>query len=443
MIFRRYATFTGGINLPDEKHATLDRPIEPCRPAQTLRVALAVCGPTGAAPTVEVGQSVQAGQRIGRGGPAAPDVFAPLSGRVCALPTAGAALADGFASVPAVELADLGPWPDLPAGDPDDAAFDWQSADPEALRAQIAAGALTTHRRPTAALSAWMQRARRAGCRLLVANVMENQPYVTADHRLLADRGVQVVEGLAILARAIEADQPALLVDHRRTGAYRSLGRHARRRKVNPVALPHKYPTGADPILVKVLTGREVPIGGDTPDVGVAVIDAPTCFAVFQWVARACRPAGRVVTLAGERAAAPRNVYVPFGTPCADLAGGGLRPVIHGGPMVGLRCAPDAVVTPSTDMLLSLELPETPVPGPCIRCGWCTDCCPARLNVAALNDLFEMGQVDRARRAGAEACVECGTCSYVCPARLPLSQRAKQLKRTVRHLRRTMPLFAP
>ena len=443
MIFGRYGTFTGGINLPDEKHATLERLIEPCCPAATLRVPLAVCTPAGAAADVEVGRCVEAGQRIGRGGAAAPDVFAPLAGRVCALAAAGAALADGVACVPAVELTDLAPWPDLPAGQCDDADFDWQAAEPEALRAHIAAGALTTHRRPPVALSAWMRRARRARCRLLVANVMENQPYVTADHRLLAERGVQVVEGLAILARAIQADESALVVDHRRTGAYRSLDRHARRRKVSRVALAHKYPTGADPILVKVLTGREVPIGGSTPDVGVAVIDAPSCFAVFQWVARACRPAGRVVTLAGRREPAPRNVYVPFGTPCADLAGSAHRPVIHGGPMVGLRCAPDAVVTPSTDLLLCLDLPETPVPGPCIRCGWCTDCCPARLNVAALNDLFEMGQVDRARRAGAEACVECGTCSYVCPARLPLSQRAKQLKRTVRHLRRTMPLFAP
>jgi electron transport complex protein RnfC len=70
-----------------------------------------------------------------------------------------------------------------------------------------------------------------------------------------------------------------------------------------------------------------------------------------------------------------------------------------------------------------------------VRCGWCTDHCPARLNVAALNDAFELGDIAFADRAGALACVECGLCSYVCPARLPLSQRVRRLKRNLFQLR--------
>ena len=93
----------------------------------------------------------------------------------------------------------------------------------------------------------------------------------------------------------------------------------------------------------------------------------------------------------------------------------------------------EAVVTPATDALLAIGLTEAEPAGACIRCGWCTDHCPARLNVAALNDAYELGMVDLADRAGVRACVQCAVCSYVCPARLPLTVRVRQLKRAASH----------
>ena len=99
--------------------------------------------------------------------------------------------------------------------------------------------------------------------------------------------------------------------------------------------------------------------------------------------------------------------------------------------MVGFQCGPDVVVGPGTDAVLAIDTPPFQPPAPCIRCGWCADYCPARLNIAALNDAFELGEIDRAERLGAPACVGCGVCTYVCPARLPLTQRVKEINRTI------------
>jgi len=260
---------------------------------------------------------------------------------------------------------------------------------------------------------------------------MEQEPYVTADHRLLVERGPEVIEGLAILARAIGAAEAVLAADRRRTSYYEELSAAAGRRGVWQVALPHKYPISADTILTKVLARRETPPGRSTMSVGVAVIDPATCLAVSRWVVLGDRPRGRVVTLAGPAQGRPRNVWAPFGAVCGDLVDRCDGPLVHGGPMAGLPCGPEAVVTPATNAVLALEAAAPPPPGPCIRCGWCTDHCPARLNVAAMNDAFELSLVSAARRAGVMACVECGVCSYVCPARLPLTQRVKQLKRRI------------
>ena len=438
MLFRRYGTFSGGIDLPDEKQLTRDQPIEPYRPRGAVRVPLAPCRGRPAEPIVEPGQVVSAGEKIASA-TAGVDVFAPVAGTVRAFCQVRVAAEHVFSACPAVEI-EPADQPFLPSDARE--VFDWQAAGAAAVRERIAAGGLSTHRRPAEPLTEWIDRARSKRCLTLVANVMEGQPYVTADHRLLVEHGPQVLPGLAILGRAIEAQELILAAESRRTGDYQQLAEPGHTCHVERVALPHKYPIGADPILVKVLTRREVPPGGSPMDVGCAVVDAATCFAIYRWVVLGLPPTGRVVTVSGPRAARTGNFFVPFGVSCAELLGEAEALGVHNGPMVGLCWPDDAVVCPTTNAVLAMEPAPLAAPSQCIRCAWCTDHCPARLNVAALNDAFELGRLTQARRLVAPACVECGVCSYVCPARLPLSQRVRQLKRTILDVERSMPLFA-
>ncbi|MDY6914495.1 MAG: 4Fe-4S dicluster domain-containing protein [Planctomycetota bacterium] len=439
MISRRYGTFAGGIELPDEKQATLDKPIRRCDQPSRLRIPLAPAGGAEALPIVQPGQTVVAGEKIAvAAGAGGLDIFTGLGGRVAAIAMADLVTQQGLRTSQAIELTDLSAGGELQPASP---VFDWQTADGEELLARLGDGGLVTHRRPSEPLTRWIKAAREKNCRVLIANVMENSPHVTADHRLLIEHGGQVIEGLAILAGVIGVEEVFFVADQRRTDDYRRLIGPARAFGINRIALPHKYPIGADAILVKVLTRREVAPGSGVMDVQAAVIDAATCFAVYRWAVCGVRPVGRVVTVAGERAERPGNFYVPFGAGCMELVGSAERSVIHGGPMTGLVCSAETVVGPATNMLLAIEPPTASLPAPCIRCGWCSDHCPARLNVAMLNDAFELGLLDRAHKNGVLACVECGVCSYVCPARLPLGQRVKQLKQTIRFMDKNMPLF--
>ncbi len=434
MLRRRFGTFTGGIDLPDEKDSTLNAAIAPAPRLKQLRVALAPAAGPPARPIVQPGQHVQRGQKLAEADDGRQvDVFAPLSGRVAS--PAQVMLPGPFCSwraSEAVELTDLSepPAPEVRAGE-----SDWRAADADSLSRRIAEGGLVTSTPPARALSRWLEAARQARADVVIANVMENTPFVTADHRLLAERGEEVVRGLMILARAIGAKEVMLAVDRRRTDAYRAVTGPARRYGVQAIALAHKYPIGADAILVEVLTRREVPPGGQPLSVGAAVTDAATCWATWRWMACAEPSTGRVVTVSGPRVPRPANLLVPFGADAAEvLASAGLEadaPAICGSAMAGQPLAPGAVVCSQTNVLLGLEAFDAGLPTPCIRCGWCTDNCPARLNVAALNDDFELGRAHRARRRGALACVSCGICSYVCPARLPLARRLLELKRAI------------
>jgi electron transport complex protein RnfC len=449
--------FVGGIDLPDEKRPTLARAIEAAARPQRLLVPLAPCAAAPAEPAVKTGERVQPGQRIGIARDSSGvDVFAPLGGRVESLCTVAVARWGGFAESPAIELADLSDpggiapphhtqAPDEPAGP----GFDWQAAGADELLDRITQGQITTHRFRPQPLAEFLTRPRAAKCRWTILNALDHEPYVSSDHRLLAEFGPEVMEGLAIIARIVGSREVIVAADHRRTSHYQPCNAPAERLGIARIALPHKYPMGADTILTKVLTRREAPPGRSPLSVGTAMVDAPTCLAVHQWVVLGRRVHGRVVTVAGSHTARPGNFWAPFGTPCAELASltAGASPsgaagdspgptLVHGGPMAGILCDGRAVVTPATGAVLSLEVARMPLPGPCIRCGWCTDHCPARLNVAMLNDAFELSLVDRAASGGALACVECGVCSYICPAKLPLTQRVKQLKRQIVTLRR-------
>jgi len=428
MLLRRYGTFTGGIDLPDEKQATEDLPVRISPRLQRLAVPLAPFGGPAAEPVVPVGEGVTIGEKIARAaGADGVDIFAPLDGRFTGLCEARVAVGGTLHSSPAMELKDLGHPQVLRSPPP---TFDWRAASNETLHHRLSEGGLVLHRRSPRPLTAFLQEARHKRPRVLIGNGMENQPYVAADHRLLVEHGVEVIRGLSMLARAVKAAETILAVDQRRTDDYRELIGPARSYGITLVALPHKYPIGAEPMLVKVLTRRETPAGGSTMDVGAAVLNPPTCLAAYRWVAGGMPPVARVVTIAGEHIDHPANAWVPFGALCEELAAGAAPPLIHGGPMTGVRCEPNTVVTAATDAVLALAGTQVPHPTPCIRCGWCTDHCPARLNVAALNDAFELARPRAARRLGVVACVECGVCSYVCPARLPLSQRVSRLKRT-------------
>ena len=431
-MFGRYGSFTGGIDLPQEKEATLDAGIVPCPRLSRLRVPLAPLPGAPAQVQVARGQFVSRGERLAAGGDQ-PDIFAPLAGRVAGiaqvlLPDG----ADGWRAAPALELVELDdpqPVQTLPAH------FDWAAATSEQLAQRLAGGGIVSLRPAPMRIEQWAAAVRARGVDTLIANGMENVPFVTAEHRLLAERGGEVVRGLAILARACGVRTTMLAVDRRRTDKYRRLVGPARQHGIAAVALDHKYPTGADVLLVRVLTRRQTPAGGDSLDVRVAVTDPGTCWAAFRHVACGQPVTGRVVTLGGSRLERPGNWFVPFGADAGELlaaAGkGDDGPALHGPGMTGRLLAPGAVVGPATSALLAPPLPPPRASTPCIRCGWCGDLCPARLHVAALNDDFELARPERALRRGVRACVGCGTCSYVCPAHLPLARRVRLLKEAV------------
>jgi electron transport complex protein RnfC len=200
---------------------------------------------------------------------------------------------------------------------------------------------------------------------------------------------------------------------------------------VTILPLTVKYPQGAEKMLIKSVTGVEVPSGKLPVTTGVVVQNVGSVAAIAEVFETGLPLIERIVTVSGRGLVRPANLTVPVGTKLGDLLTycGGLTAdaaeVIVGGPMMGQAQANlDAPVTKGTTGVVVLARPETRAARmyPCIHCGRCLDACPVFLNPSMLGDLARVGRYQDMAEYHLADCMLCGSCAYVCPSNIPLSQ---------------------
>jgi len=203
-----------------------------------------------------------------------------------------------------------------------------------------------------------------------------------------------------------------------------------------------RYPQGAEKMLIKAVTGREVPPRALPMDVKVVVQNTGTAFAIFEAVRYGKPLIDRVVTVSGEGVNEPKNLFVKTGTlishlivECGGLKEEGVK-VLSGGPMMGFAISSlDIPVTKGTSGIVALterEISHAESFGPCIRCGRCIDACPMGLMPSMLSVYAEKGFYEGAKEYNLFDCFECGCCTYVCPSKRPIVQLVRLAKSQVK-----------
>ena len=281
------------------------------------------------------------------------------------------------------------------------------------------------------------------GIKTLIINAAECEPYITADDRLMQDCAAEVLEGSRILAWTLQAERVLIGIEDNKPEAIAAL-KHAlgSERDLEIRVIPTKYPSGGAKQLTQILTGKEVPHGGRSTDIGVLMQNVGTAWAVKRAIINGEPITERVVTLTGEAIAQPRNVWSRLGTPISHLLHQvGFRPapqqmVIMGGPLMGFTLPSlDVPVVKITNCILapsSHEMGNNDEEQSCIRCSACADACPANLLPQQLYWYSQGGDHDKARAHHIDDCIECGACAYVCPSNIPLVQYYRQEKAELR-----------
>lgn len=265
---------------------------------------------------------------------------------------------------------------------------------------------------------------------VLLINGVECEPYLTADHRLMLEKGDELMVGIRILMQVLKVERTIIGIENNKLDAIEHIKKLADDEVgIEVQSLKVQYPQGGEKQLISACLNREVPSGKLPIEVGAVVHNVGTVVAVYEAVQKNKPLIERIVTVTGLSVKTPGNFLTRIGTPISMLidAAGGLPEdtgkVIAGGPMMGRAISSlEVAVTKGTSGILIMPDAETrrKESQNCIRCGKCVSACPMGLSPYLLMILAEKKVLDRAEEEKIMDCIECGSCSFICPSHRPL-----------------------
>jgi electron transport complex protein RnfC len=271
----------------------------------------------------------------------------------------------------------------------------------------------------------------------IIADGAECEAYLTTDEAAIRSKADAIVNGLAILMAISGVNTAIIGMEDNKADLVPTLEKAIENGNypgsITVSLCQTRYPQGGEKLLIKALTGREVPSGGLPADAGCIVQNVGTLLAISEAFTLGRPLIKRGLTVSGGACAHPRNIIAPIGTVLGDfdpeyfaIDYDKLDKIIFGGPMMG-SSVPHAniPIQKNTSGILFLSAAETYTQeeNACIRCGRCVKDCSIRLYPVLMNNALEAGDFEEAMKIGLLDCIECGSCTFNCPARIRLVQR--------------------
>lgn len=443
----RVRDIPGGIHPPENKKQSLQLPLGNIPLPPVLVIPLNQHMGTPAQAVVNIGDKVLAGQLIGAAdGPFSANTHASTSGTVIAIEECAIPHPSGIAAESIVIQPD-----GLHAWITTEECTDFRALDRLDLLDKIRAAGIAGLGGAGFPTAVKLAPKSTQIIDTLILNGAECEPYITADDMLMQVRANELIAGTLLLSHILHHPEQLLIgVEDNKPNAIAALKMaiasasvaDPEAKKIQVVVFPTKYPSGGAKQIIQILTGREIPSGHHSADIGVICVNVGTAVAAWRAVRYGEAMVSRVTTIVGEALETQRNIDVLFGTPISyvlDQHGFDAKRasrVIMGGPMMGFTLLDlDAPVIKTTNCILAPSKQELPPPLPaqaCIRCGMCADVCPASLLPQQLFWYAQAEDVDRLEAHNLFDCIECGACSYVCPSTIPLVQYYRAAKGSIR-----------
>ena len=432
--------FYGGVHPAEHKEATERKPVVPLEeaPAQVvIPMSMHVGAPC--KPIVAVGDEVTVGQKIGEIAGLGAPIHASVSGKVVAVEPRPHPGGDVMMSVVIENDFKDTPRPSIVHRDNVDALTSQEIIDivKEAGITGMGGAGFPTHVKLSGAVGK---------ADTIILNGAECEPYITADHRLMLERGEAVIGGARFIMKALGLKEATIGIEGNKLDAVEHLKSLLPNgdTSIHVETLKTRYPQGAEKQLIQRVTGREVPPGGLPADVGCTVFNVATAAAIYDAVTEGKPLTHRNVTITGGAIERPMNVNAPIGTPVEHLIkmAGGFKTqpqrLLMGGPMMGNpQYDLTAPMFKGTNCILALTDAEAAIQDTeqtCLRCGRCVNACPMHLMPLYMHMYAEKRAWHELEGYNIMDCMECGSCNYICPARIHLVQSFRMAKFEIRGL---------
>jgi electron transport complex protein RnfC len=422
---RELFKFKGGVHPPAHKAESNTHPVHAAPMPKLLVIPVRQHIGNPAKPLVNVGQPVLKGEMIASAdGIISAAVHASTSGVVVAIDQQPVPHVSGLPDL-CISIA-----PDGHDTWIDHGPLDYQAMAPAELRMRLRDMGLAGLGGAVFPSAIKLDPGATQACPTLIINGGECEPWITCDDVLMRHHADEILQGVAVMRHLLGSTEILVGIEDNKPEAIAAMQAAAQKMDfaVEVVTVPAIYPGGGAKQMIRTLTGKEVPSGKLSTDIGIQVFNVGTTYALARAVHHGEPLISRLVTVTGH-VFHPQNVEVLIGTPMhtlISLAGerDGVSGVLMGGPMMGVPMPNlDVPVVKATNCILvkSDELfPPLPKALPCIRCTRCADACPAELQPQELFRFAKAGDFGRAQEYHLFDCIECGCCSYVCPSHIPL-----------------------
>lgn len=270
--------------------------------------------------------------------------------------------------------------------------------------------------------------------KFVLCGAIDLDPALPLQRNLATEYAMDIAAGAAALGKLVGTQRVILAVPEDMTAAgVAALREAAQAASVRLFPLMERYPLAQPSLLIRRTTGRRLAPGKLPTEVGVLMLDAPAALAVARFLIHG-EPMLRVpMGIYDQTHSRGHLLRVPVGSKLGDVlaaaeisaqstelwAGHVLRHVpVDRGAVIG-----------SGELTVFASAPRRSEPASaCLRCGWCVEACPVRIQPAGLLDAAQQNDPQLAEQYGFRSCIDCGICSYVCPSRLPLLGAIREMR---------------
>lgn len=265
----------------------------------------------------------------------------------------------------------------------------------------------------------------------LIINGLECDIYSSSDNATMYNHPEEILETIDAIIEIMNIKKAYLAINENNQTIIKTFLKYINTYpniKIYPIL--DGYPNGWERFLVYEILGLKY--DKNPNEVGVITENVSTIYSIYELLKYNRHQTEKIVTISGPGIKKPANYKVKIGTNFSEiiLKTEGYNKKINnpvlvaGGALMGTSIESDElIITNDLSTILVLEEPST-IPKQCIKCGKCSEVCPAGLMPVMIID-----NKDKANELKIDKCMECGLCSYVCPSKIEVREILKNIKK--------------